>query len=98
MSAAAAAQLGRVVATWIPTMREGFLTVRTWFGEAISMFAELPRECRVSLIHAGSTCAGTPPKYFPVWGWIAIGAVMGLLLGVALAVAAWWMWRVREPQ
>jgi hypothetical protein len=93
--AAAAAQLAAIAASWGPTVREGLQAARSWLGEATNMFLELPRECRVSLIHAGATCAGTPPKYFPIWGWILIGTALGFILGVAIG---WWMRSAREPQ
>lgn len=49
---------------------------------------ELPADCPTGVARAASTCLGTPPRYFPIWGCVGLGALAGFCLGFLVACIA----------
>ena len=75
-------------AGWGPVLVARFNEAKVVLADAATWYVTLPTECRASISHAASACLGTPPKYFPAWGWVAMGILVGLPLGILVACLA----------
>jgi hypothetical protein len=77
-----------LAAEWGPAITGQLREARQLLADAASWYITLPGDCRASISHAAATCFGTPPRYFPAWGWVAIGILLGFWMGVAVACLA----------
>ena len=98
MQAAVAGALAAV--DWRAYLGTSLTWVRQQATSGLAMLLAMPSTCKLALTHAALVCSGqtpdnvTTPGFPPLslpWGWLLVGLLLGVLLGVTSALmVSWW--------